>query len=42
MSVQGANVNPNVYTWNSADRVFTIQMASDYKGVKKSKCYAIK
>lgn len=42
VSVQGANVNPNLYTWNSTNRVFTIQMTGDYKGVKKSKCYAIK
>lgn len=41
VSVRGANVT-DTYIWDATNRVFTIQMTSNYEGVKKSKCYAIK
>lgn len=42
VSVRGANVSADTYIWDATNRVFTIQMTSNYEGVKKSKCYAIK
>lgn len=42
VSVQGANVSMDTYTWDATNRVFTIRMTSNYDGVRKSKCYAIK
>lgn len=42
VSVQGANVSMDTYTWDATNRVFTIWMTSNYDGVRKSKCYAIK
>ena len=42
VSVQGANVSMDTYTWDAANRVFTARMTSNYEGVRKSKCYAIK
>ena len=42
VSVQGANVSMDTYAWDATNRVFTIQMTSNYEGVRKSKCYAIK
>ena len=42
VSVQGANINPNAYTWNGTEKTFTIQMVGNYKNVYESKCYAIK
>lgn len=42
VSVQGANVSMDTYIWDATNRVFTIQMTGDYKGVRKSKCYTIK
>lgn len=32
----------DTYTWDATNRVFTIRMTSNYDGVRKSKCYAIK
>lgn len=42
VSVQGANVSMDTYTWDATNRVFTARMTSNYDGVRKSKCYAIK
>ena len=42
VSVQGTNVSIDTCIWDATNRVFTIQMTSNYEGVRKSKCYAIK